>query len=471
MGRSTLDPSVWNLGVPMALLCACGPIVPLGGTDTDSADATAEGPTDDSSPSTTVSTSPSTTSPSTTAPGCIPGDCPPGYDCIDGVCQYTGYCADGYCCYDTCCGFECGWYYECFDNVDCAPGQACLYNQCQYVEPEAECESVDLTFLLPIPSFGDGVTALAFADLGPGPGQELVVSGVSTIGIADAGGGLQVIAAVPSVTDVAAGDIDNDGDLDIVYAGSDGGSTAHVLLNDGNGGGWAPVNLPTNAAGAQIELVDFGGDGTLDVVLFGEQDATYVMWNDGLGGFSSAEYVWDATVSLVPGDLDGSGLPDVALHSYETYAMQDGPFSAFELYTGVYPYKRALAVANFDGQGSEDLIGIESVNGVSLVTMWPGSLFVGNPWMFTSWPQPIDVVSAGDINQDGYADVVGGGENGVLMVGYGQPSPSPDLVVCVGQTNSAGAIRMIDVGEFSGDGRLDVAVSDGESAWVHLRSG
>lgn len=93
---------------------------------------------------------------------------------------------------------------------------------------------------------------------------------------------------------VGCGDVDDDGDLDLVFAdsgarsfGGAGGRT-RLWLNDGRGvfvdrserlGELATVG-PQNA-----KLIDLDGDLDLDLVLDGKAPRTPVWWNDGAGGF------------------------------------------------------------------------------------------------------------------------------------------------------------------------------------------
>ena len=73
---------------------------------------------------------------------------------------------------------------------------------------------------------------------------------------------------LPYVNDMAAGDLDRDGDPDVVLGGSDAaGGAVSVLLADGLGGFSAPFVLPAGTGVNATHLVDLDGDLKLDLVL------------------------------------------------------------------------------------------------------------------------------------------------------------------------------------------------------------
>jgi len=119
------------------------------------------------------------------------------------------------------------------------------------------------------------------------------------------------------------GDLDDDGDLDLILADSGAsyfggaGGKPHLYLNDGTGnfteqvgGGWLP---PTKGTQMDVRLVDIDGD--LDLDFFGVCRQTnaggnhYLMLNDGSATFTNISSTLPATSSNVyeaeVGDLDG----------------------------------------------------------------------------------------------------------------------------------------------------------------------
>lgn len=133
------------------------------------------------------------------------------------------------------------------------------------------------------------------------------------------------IAGVSSGS-AAAGDYDNDGDLDILIAGSTAtGSITRVYRNDGDN---SFTDIEADLPGmnlCSVAWIDIDGDGDVDILLSGNTASglsrnpyTDVYINDGAGAFDAAESSlggrWASAVAW--GDADNDGDPDVVVSGY-----------------------------------------------------------------------------------------------------------------------------------------------------------
>jgi hypothetical protein len=121
---------------------------------------------------------------------------------------------------------------------------------------------------------------------------------------------------------VAVGDIDDDGDTDIVGTAQN----SAMLLWWENDGGNPPsfteyvIGTPPGAAG--VDLADIDGDGRLDVVVALEEPRNKIVWKQNLGGDPvewgsyTVEGTWRQAWEIGTGDVNGDGRMDVMCTSW-----------------------------------------------------------------------------------------------------------------------------------------------------------
>ena len=137
------------------------------------------------------------------------------------------------------------------------------------------------------------------------------------------------LPALGRVSGAAFGDIDADGDQDLVLAQQWG--PVAVLLNDGSGGfsdasaAWGTASLTGRWNG--VALGDFDSDGRLDVI------ATNWGWNSRFGKP-------ERPLRLYWGDVDGNGSMEVIPSSYEAEVGGYAPATGLNLLWYSVPYLR-----------------------------------------------------------------------------------------------------------------------------------
>jgi hypothetical protein len=107
---------------------------------------------------------------------------------------------------------------------------------------------------------------------------------------------------------VGVGDFDHDNKLDFI--GSSGG---YLQLSRGNGNGTfkAPVAYPAAPPIRDIVVNDFNGDGQLDVATCG--NVVTILSGKGDGTFLHSQNILPRCLSMVAGDLNSDGKPDLIL--------------------------------------------------------------------------------------------------------------------------------------------------------------
>ncbi len=248
------------------------------------------------------------------------------------------------------------------------------------------------------------------------------------------------VGAGPSA--IVAGDFNNDGNTDLATADTNSNDVA-VLLGNGNGTFQTAIYIPTGASPLSLVVGDFAGDGRLDL-------ATGNLFN---ADNSSPEY--SSSISVFLGRGDGS------FQQATANPVGDGPV--------------ALATGDFTGNGN---LGVAVLNQVSnSVTILPGNGdgTFQQPLSF-SLPAGSDAsaIVAADFNDDGRADLAIAepglevdGSYGTVQIflgnGDGTFDPLPPIPV-------PGANAIV-AGDFTDNGRIDLAVADTDSNTVTILLG
>ena len=126
---------------------------------------------------------------------------------------------------------------------------------------------------------------------------------------------------------VAAGDLDGDGDKDLVVPGRNSDGFAYVVFNQGGGVFSTPVQLELGSQSDWVEINDIDNDGSPDLIfaLRSFQGRTQILWGIGDGTFEK-----EATElklrreprCLEVVDLNGDGQKDIAAVNYGSAEVQ-----------------------------------------------------------------------------------------------------------------------------------------------------
>lgn len=287
-------------------------------------------------------------------------------------------------------------------------------------------------------------------------------------------GGIYGLAIEPG--DFATGDIDNDGDLDLIahsYLG------ARVLLNDGTGNftisHWLdPVR--TNQRGRESWVVDFDDDGNLDFVVAVGADisGSFLFWQgDGQGNFEVVEGVnmhgeiLGVREPFV--DWDNDGRLDLV------YNTTDGTSNDIAFYMGRRDDLVDLIAVDLNGDGNEEVITVQQQ--MERLQIFVGDNLGGltrqNDLQAGLAPQ---AVAAADLDGDGQMELLVANRvgrdvtvfTGDLVNGYSQQS------FAVNDASSL-ATRPIDIEavDVTGDEHPEVFVLDegNEALWIFEGNG
>jgi plastocyanin len=287
---------------------------------------------------------------------------------------------------------------------------------------------------------------------------------------------------------IAEGDIDSDGDIDLVVAKSF--STPLIYLNNGKGeySQTTGVNLPSQVQADDVALGDVDGDGDLDLVAADEGVFTDsfipVCLNDGAGTFTFSHFIQVAPGShrVILGDIDADGDLDLLSSAVESSSptsrtiairLNDGTgifTGATQLPAGLQA-PTSLTLGDIDNDGDLDLVATRAnyyVPSVGLVWLNNGT------GTFTEWSQgPYGGVLLGNNTTNGLlGDVDGDGDLDLISANQGDPSFSGASSVSVRLNDGTGVfayqtdgflgniVHNVALGDLDADGDLDMVVSN-----------
>jgi hypothetical protein len=232
---------------------------------------------------------------------------------------------------------------------------------------------------------------------------------------------------------IAVGDFNNDGIQDLVTANTSAGN-ATILLGDGAGNFTQAASSPFTAAGASAKGVavgDFNADGTQDLAFADEafvSGTLPVLIGTGAAGFNAASYSPLSggyfIDSVVVADFNGDGIPDLAVSSLlfnNVVVLLGSKSGGFTAATGspftVGSTPVSLVAGDFNGDGIPDLASANSGGGTVTLLLGNGSAgftpAVGSPFTVAG----ASALAVGDFNKDGIEDLaVTNGTTGTVTI-------------------------------------------------------
>lgn len=281
---------------------------------------------------------------------------------------------------------------------------------------------------------------------------------------------------------ISSGDVDNDGDIDVLIAGEGSSSSLNtkLYLNNGSGIFTLSATIMDQVTDAESKLTDIDGDGDLDVILSGwtipanGMLKTYI--NDGNGTFSIGQTLnllsWRSEIEI--GDVDNDGDLDFFILG----VLEQTSTIATDLYlnNGLGSYSLdtqntfedlnngAISCVDTDGDGDLDVI----FTGQNSFGISKSNIYLNNSsGLFTLDPNSTTIAGVhfsehtlGDIDSDGDDDLIITGLSSVLSTSLTQVYRNNGGIFTLDVNQSISpvyysSIEMFDVNE---DAALDFVI-------------
>lgn len=317
---------------------------------------------------------------------------------------------------------------------------------------------------------GDGKLDIVYTGINKSTG------GANTHLLLNQGGGVFTDVVPTALANIGGtlttGDFNNDGrpDLAVEVDAQTGPIVLKIFLNVGSNSFTAASTIPLAVAGSvsyQMAVGDFDHDGNVDIAAenaSGVPASIVMLWGDGVGGFSSQLIDGPGGFAIAAGDINGDGIPDLVIPDLALAAtvVLGHAGRTFPQPEAIYPdVATGISVGDVNGDGFPDLLFAGAT-----VEQISGSVFLndghGNFTLAGRTPPAGNKLA--DLTGSGKADLLSfSGDSLTIWPGTGDPGYQTAPIV-IQVPADLGAFVAFRVADLNGDGLPELIAPDG-IAW------
>ena len=282
------------------------------------------------------------------------------------------------------------------------------------------------------------------------------------------------VASLTGARAIVSADFNRDGRLDLAQANA-GRNSVTILLNQIGGGFARAAGVAVGAGPFDMTTADFNRDGIADLAVANANgNSISVLLGKGDGTFSRSDIAapGQGPRGIAAADVNRDGKPDLVYSAFTTGAVQvlagngAGGFAIGAVYTSTTLQPQGIAAADFNHDGSVDVaVAYAGAAGLRILYGDGGTRFTARS---ISGEVHLNVVAMGDFDRDGWVDLAAAStaNSNVALYRGGSSGFVRTAAYIVGSSP-----RGIAIGDVNGDGRLDVVTANRASSTVSVLLG
>ena len=262
-------------------------------------------------------------------------------------------------------------------------------------------------------------------------------------------------------------DFDGDGDLDIA-TGNDM-AQGEIFLNDGSGKFNFHCNFGEVSSLRSLTTADIDNDGDIDILSTCRGRPNRIYLNDGTAKFETSIGFGnknDATIDVAVADVNKDGHVDLLQANRDQRAscwlLNDGQnqFSTSLPFGPAEARSRAVAVGDLNGDGHLDWV-VGNINQPNAIYLGDGTGSTSETFQFGAANSQTYAIAMEDLNNDGKLDIVTGNVRGANAVFFNEGDGKSFRKEQFGNTQHA--TYGLCAGDLNNDGKVDIAVANSDA--------